>query len=217
MSESKIKIVFKKTGDLIPYARNSRTHSEEQVRQIVGSIQEFGFTNPVLIDSQSGIIAGHSRIMAAQKLGMEEVPTICLDYLTDAQKKAYIIADNKLALNAGWNEELLKQEIESLREEDYDVSLLGFDEMEIDEMFEAEELLNDAEEVLHEQSLQVEPAKEYILIIAKDNDEWDDMVDYFDLKKVRRGGYKKGSPFDSIGTERVLKFERVKNADRNTK
>lgn len=138
MSKSKIQIVFKKTGDLIPYARNSRTHSEDQVAQIAGSIQEFGFTNPVLIDSKNGIIAGHGRIMAAHKLGMEEVPTICLDYLTDAQKKAYIIADNKLALNAGWDEELLGLELQELREMDFDLSLTGFTDEELGE-FEIEE------------------------------------------------------------------------------
>ena len=94
--------------DLIPYAKNSRTHSAEQVAQIAASIREFGFTNPVLIDSEGGIIAGHGRVQAARKLGMTEVPCIMLDNLTELQKQAYIIADNKLALNAGWDDELLK-------------------------------------------------------------------------------------------------------------
>lgn len=138
MSKTKIQIVFRPTSDLIPYARNSRTHSDEQVQQIAGSIKEFGFTNPVLIDGQNGIIAGHGRILAAHKLGMKEVPTICLDYLTDAQRKAYVITDNKLALNAGWDEELLGIELSELREMDFDLSLTGFSEEELGS-FEIEE------------------------------------------------------------------------------
>ena len=102
------KINMLATKDLIPYARNTRTHSDEQVNQIVSSIKEFGFTNPVLIDKESMIIAGHGRVMAANKLKLSKVPTICLDHLTEAQKKAYIIADNRLALNAGWDEDMLK-------------------------------------------------------------------------------------------------------------
>ena len=117
-----------KTDVLIPYVRNARTHSDEQVTQICGSIKEFGFTNPVLIDSDKVIIAGHGRVMAAQRMGLSEVPCITLDYLTEAQKKAYIIADNQLALNAGWNEELLALEIEELNDLDFNLDLLGFDD-----------------------------------------------------------------------------------------
>lgn len=117
---------------LIPYARNSRTHSEAQVAQIAASIREFGFTNPVLIDSSGSIIAGHGRVMAARKLGMPEVPCLRLSHLTDTQRRAYIIADNKLALNAGWDAELLRLEIEELQELEFDVSLLGFDDAELD-------------------------------------------------------------------------------------
>jgi DNA modification methylase len=111
---------------LVPYARNSRTHSPEQVAQIAGSIREFGFTNPVLIDADGGIIAGHGRVMAARKLGLAEVPCIRLGYLTETQKRAYIIADNKLALNAGWDEEALRLELGDLRAADVDLSLTGF-------------------------------------------------------------------------------------------
>ena len=117
---------------LIPYARNSRTHSDEQVAQIAGSIREFGFTNPVLIDGEGGIIAGHGRVMAARKLGLDNVPCIRLAHLTEAQKRAYIIADNKLALNAGWDDEMLALEFEELRGEDFDLSLTGFDAEELD-------------------------------------------------------------------------------------
>jgi ParB-like chromosome segregation protein Spo0J len=116
---------------LVPYARNSRTHSAEQVAQIAGSIKEFGFTNPVLIDADGGIIAGHGRVMAARKLGLTEVPCIRLGYLTDAQKRAYVIADNKLALNAGWDDEMLRLELNELREANVDLSLVGFTEEEI--------------------------------------------------------------------------------------
>jgi hypothetical protein len=121
-----------KTADLIPYARNTRTHSDAQVAQIAGSIREFGFTNPVLIDAENGIIAGHGRVMAARKLGIEEVPCIRLGHLTETQKRAYVIADNKLALNAGWDEELLALELSDLRGLDFDLGLIGFDADEIE-------------------------------------------------------------------------------------
>tara|TARA_R100001443_G_scaffold116996_1_gene139431 strand:+ start:3071 stop:3580 length:510 start_codon:yes stop_codon:yes gene_type:complete len=124
-----------KTDVLIPYVRNARTHSDEQVAQICGSIKEFGFTNPVLIDSEKVIIAGHGRVMAAQRMGLSEVPCITLDYLTEAQKKAFIIADNKLALNAGWDEELLKVELKELKDIDFNVELTGFSLEEITDIF----------------------------------------------------------------------------------
>lgn len=140
-----MEIVYKKTMDLIPYVNNTRTHSDKQVSQIASSIKEFGFTNPILIDAQGGIIAGHGRLMAANKLKMQEVPCIVLDGLTEAQKKAYIIADNKLALNAGWDEELLKLELENLKELDFDIDLLGFDADELDSLLniEPEEVIED--------------------------------------------------------------------------
>jgi ParB-like chromosome segregation protein Spo0J len=206
------------TADLIPYARNTRTHSPEQVAQIAGSIREFGFTNPILIDADNGIIAGHGRVMAASKLGLAKVPCIRLDHLTDTQKRAYIIADNKLALNAGWDEELLALEMADLQSLGVNAESLGFSDLEIDDMLNSDEIIEEAEkQVEHEQSLQVEPAMEYLIILAKDLDEWDEMIDFFKLEKVRRGGYKKGSAFDAIGLERVLKFERVKNAYCDTK
>jgi len=126
-----LKVEYKNIKELIPYCNNSRTHSDEQVLQIASSIKEFGFTNPVLIDDQGGIIAGHGRIMAAQKLKMDEVPTITLSDLSEAQKKAYIIADNKLALNSGWDDELLKIELEQLKELDFDLGLIGFSDDEL--------------------------------------------------------------------------------------
>jgi len=115
-------------GDLIPYINNSRTHSDEQVMQVASSIKEFGFTNPILIDGDGGIIAGHGRLMAAKKLGLDEVPCIRLGHLTEAQRKAYVIADNQLALNSGWDLDVLKVEMERLEELDFNIDLLGFDD-----------------------------------------------------------------------------------------
>lgn len=131
-----IQIEYKKADSLIPYANNSRTHSDAQVAQVAASIREFGFTNPILIDERNGIIAGHGRLMAANKLGLDEVPTIMLNGLSDAQRKAYVIADNKLALNSSWDMDLLKLELESLSELNLDLSLLGFDEIELADMFD---------------------------------------------------------------------------------
>lgn len=111
---------------LIPYARNSRTHSDAQVAQVAASIREFGFTNPVLVDGDGGIIAGHGRVLAARKLGMESVPVIVLAHLTEAQKRAYVIADNKLALNAGWDDDLLRVEFAELGDLGFDLELTGF-------------------------------------------------------------------------------------------
>jgi len=125
---SDLKIEYKELKDIIPYVNNSRTHSDEQITQIAASIHEFGFTNPILLDGNNGIIAGHGRLLAAKKLGMDEVPTIDLSYFTEAQKKAYIIADNQLALKAGWDEDLLKIELQELDEMDFDIDLLGFDD-----------------------------------------------------------------------------------------
>ena len=127
---AQLKIVYKKTEDLIPYARNSRTHDEGQIAQIAASIKEFGFTNPILLDGQNGIIAGHGRFEAAFLLQIQDVPTIDLAYLTEAQKRAYIIADNKIALNSGWDEQMLTLEIGDLREAGFDIELLAFDPSE---------------------------------------------------------------------------------------
>ena len=116
---------------LIPFARNPRTHSEAQVTQIASSIAEFGFNNPILVDTKAGIIAGHGRLLAARKLQLTEVPVIVLDHLTDAQKRAYVIADNQLALNAGWDEALLAAELAALQQEDFNLGLIGFEDEEL--------------------------------------------------------------------------------------
>lgn len=122
---------------LVPYINNARTHSPEQVTKLRSSLREFGFGNPVIIDRDYGIIAGHGRVMAAKEEGIEEVPCVFVDYLTEAQKKAYIIADNRFAQDAGWDEELLRIEIEALQGMDFDVGLTGFNDDEIADLFDA--------------------------------------------------------------------------------
>jgi hypothetical protein len=133
-----MKITEKKVTELIPYVNNSRTHSDEQVAQIAASIKEFGWTNPILVDGSNGIIAGHGRLMAARKLGYTEVPTIELADLTETQKKAYIIADNKLATNADWDNELLRIELTDLLSNGFGLDILGFDQSDLDEIFTPE-------------------------------------------------------------------------------
>jgi len=125
------KLEWRQIADLIPYARNARTHSDEQVAQIAASIKEFGWTNPILVDGDNGIIAGHGRLAAARKLGNTEVPVIELTGLSEAQKRAYILADNKLALNAGWDIDLLAEELKELKDLNFDLELTGFSDKEL--------------------------------------------------------------------------------------
>lgn len=133
-----MKITERKVAELIPYANNSRTHSDAQVAQIAASIKEFGWTNPILTDGDNGIIAGHGRLLAARKLGYDKVPTIALEDLTEAQRKAYIIADNKLALNAGWDDSILALELTQLGDLGFDLELTGFTDEEIKAMMPVE-------------------------------------------------------------------------------
>jgi DNA modification methylase len=133
-----LKIVQKPVDKLIPYVNNSRTHSDEQIAQIASSIKEFGWTNPILVDGENGIIAGHGRLMAARKLGYKEVPTIELKDLTETQRKAYIIADNRLALNAGWDNEMLTIELNDLLADGFALEMLGFDPKELEALLEPE-------------------------------------------------------------------------------
>ncbi len=121
-------------SDLIPYARNSRTHSDTQVTKIASSIKEFGFLNPVIVDADNGIIAGHGRVMAAKKLGLKEVPVLLADHLSDTQKRAYIIADNRLALDAGWDEEMLRVEFAELADNGFNLELTGFELGQIEDI-----------------------------------------------------------------------------------
>lgn len=125
------RIEFRPVADLVAYDKNARTHSDEQVEQIAASISEFGFNNPILIDTDQGVIAGHGRLQAAKVLGLDEVPVVVLDHLSEQQRRAYILADNRLALNAGWDDELLAAELADLLAEGFDVDLLGFSEQEM--------------------------------------------------------------------------------------
>ena len=143
-----MEIVYKKINELKPYENNSRTHDESQIKQICESIKEYGWTNPVLIDEKGIIIAGNGRVEAGKKLDIKEVPCIVLSGLTEAQKKAYVIADNKMALNAGWDFNLLSLELENLKELDFDLELTGFSADEIDGLLSTNEDIenNDYEE-----------------------------------------------------------------------
>ena len=149
--------------DLIPYAMNARTHSDAQVAQIAGSIKEFGFNNPVLIDAENGLIAGHGRVMAGRKLGLKQVPAIRLGHLTDTQKKAFILADNKIALNSGWDYELLKVEVELLSNEDFNLDLLGFEVNELNTILGIEEQIKDEKEI-------VDDGNRNLLLVEFDNE-----------------------------------------------
>ena len=127
------------TDRLVPYAKNARTHSPEQVAQIAASIAEFGFNAPILVDSNAGIIAGHGRLLAARKLGLAEVPVVVLDHLSETQRRAYIIADNKLALNAGWDEKVLAAELRDLESRWVDLALVGFSDDELEDLLAGDE------------------------------------------------------------------------------
>lgn len=137
MSKTTTEMKMVPTEKLVPYVNNARTHSADQVKKLQSSLREFGFINPIIIDRDYSIIAGHGRLLAAKAEGITEVPCVFVDHLTDAQKKAYILADNRMAMDAGWDEELLRVEIEALQAEDFDVFLTGFDEAEISKLFDA--------------------------------------------------------------------------------
>lgn len=162
MNELKYELVD--VDRLIPYINNARTHSADQVSKLASAIKEFGFINPVITDGENGILAGHGRIMAAKQLGIKQVPCISAAYLTEAQKKAYILADNRLSLDAGWDDDLLKIEIESLQAEGFDIGLTGFDEKELADLFATD---NEAEE--DDFDVEEELAKP---CISKDGDIW---------------------------------------------
>ena len=130
-----LQIVYRDPKELVPYVNNARTHSDEQVRQIAASIKEFGFNDPVELDGDRGIISGHGRVQAALLLGLERIPTIDLHGLSPAQKKAYILAANKIALNSGWNEELLRIEIQDLQAEGFDLDATGFTADDLSSVF----------------------------------------------------------------------------------
>lgn len=148
---------------LIPYAMNARTHSDAQVAQIAGSIKAFGFNNPVLIDADNGLIAGHGRVMAGRKLGLKQVPAIRLGHLTEIQKKAFILADNKIALNSDWDFDLLKTEIENLKDEDFKLDLIGFNANELSTILGLDEKVEDIKEI-------EDDGNRFLLLIEFDNE-----------------------------------------------
>lgn len=135
-----MQIEYRPVDALIPYVRNARTHSEDQVAQIAASIAEFGFVNPILVDGDDVIIAGHGRLMGAKLLGLDEVPVIVLDHLSEAQRRALIIADNRIAENAGWDEAMLRAELAALRDDDFDLDVIGFDDGELESILNGEGL-----------------------------------------------------------------------------
>ena len=142
---------------LVPYANNARTHSPEQINKLRGSLREFGFVSPVIIDKDYGILAGHGRVMAARAENIEQVPCVFVDHLTEAQKKAYILADNRFALDAGWDEDMLRVEMEALQGMDFDIALTGFDEAEIADLFAADDNEAQEDDFDEDAALQAEP------------------------------------------------------------
>ena len=162
---NKLKITYKPANELIPYARNSRTHSDEQINQIASSIREFGFRQPVLIDGDNGIIAGHGRVLAAMRLNLEEIPTVDGSDLTENQKRLYVIADNKIALNAGWDEEILKVELESFT--DAEQLITGFNAEELNLLFNGWHSDIDRMDNIDAKDTS---AKEKIIIVCEENE-----------------------------------------------
>lgn len=180
---------------LIPYARNARKHSPTQIAEIAGSIREWGWTIPILVDEDDEIIAGHGRVLAARQLAIPDVPVVVARGWTDAQKRAYTIADNEIASHATWNKELLRVELADLQAQAFDLDKIGFAASAIQQEAETDEL---------PQALQLEPAREYAVIVCANTDEWERLKVALNLTPVRRGGYKKGSPLDDVGTQRVV-------------
>ena len=183
---------------LKPYDNNAREHSPEQVAQIAASITEFGFLNPILVDSNDGIVAGHGRLSAARELALDVVPVVVLDHLTEAQKKAYILVDNKLAENASWNEELLQEEIVALNLQDFDISILGWDEDEIREIMEYDSAFGEGDGDGESRGLGGEPVIQYNIIF--DNEQQQQI--WFDFLKDLR----QSQPDDTTIAEKIINF-----------
>lgn len=177
----KLSYKMMKTEDLVPYAQNSRTHNAQQVNKIAASIQEFGFLNPVIIDGDKGIIAGHGRVMAAKQLELKDVPTIEASHLNPEQKKAYIIADNRLALDAGWDEKALMKELLELSSDDFDLSLTGFEQDEIDKILGNQEKDTEGQIVFSEE---VGEAHNYVVLYFDNDIDWLSAQTHFELQSV---------------------------------
>jgi ParB-like chromosome segregation protein Spo0J len=195
-------------ADLSLDPSNVRKHSRRNLDAIKASLRKFGQQKPIVVDAKGIVLAGNGTLTAAQELGWTEIQIVRTE-LAGVEATAFAIADNRTAELAEWDDSL-PDVIKSLLAAGVASDDIGFSQMEIDDMMEADAIMDEVDEVVHEQSIQVAPDKEYVLIVAENESEWDEMVAYFDLKKVRRGGYKEGSAFDAVGTERVLPFKRVK-------
>ena len=213
-----MKNITKPLSELTPDPRNARKHPPEQIARLAGSIKEFGFLAPILINAKGTIIAGHGRVEAARKACLEEVPCLQVEHLTETQQRAYVLADNKLAQMAEWDDEMLALELKSLVDAGFDIDLTGFMDHELGDLLEADQIVDEADEIIHEQSLQVEPEQEYVIVLASSDEEWEQMKEELGLKMVRKGGYKKGSAFDAVGLGRVISYQQIKdNVNSNTK
>jgi hypothetical protein len=183
-------------ASLIPYARNARHHRASQIAQIAASMREWGWTVPLLVDEKDHIIAGHGRVLAAQQLGINDVPVLVARGWTEQQKRAYRLADNQIPLNATWDKTMLRIELADLRDQAVDLELMGFSA--------SDALAGEVPDSLP-QALQLVPAREYAVVMCDDLDEWERLKVALSLTPVRRGGYKQGSEFDDVGTQRVVK------------
>lgn len=169
----KLEIIYKNIDELLPYINNARTHDEMQINQIASSIKEFGFNSPIAIDNDNVILCGHGRLLGAKKLGLKEVPTVCLSHLTPQEKKAYILADNKIALNSGWDFDLLKLEFEDLKSVDFDLELTGFNTEEIENILNSEDEDSEDEETSDDLDLNFLDgfSEKYNIVIECENQE----------------------------------------------
>jgi len=166
---------------LIAYENNARVHSPEHVEQIAKSIETFGFNVPVLIDAENNIIAGHGRVMAAKKLGMKDVPTLLIDHLTDDQKKAFILADNRIAMNSKWDDDMLKGEMEFLKDIDFDIDILGFSNKEIDKLFVDTEEQEEPDIIFSEE---IDESNNYVVLVFNSEIDWLNAQTHFELESV---------------------------------
>ena len=180
----------------MPHVRNARKHGPAQIAEIAGLIREWGWTVPVLIDEADTIIAGHGRVLAAQQLEIADIPVVVARGWSDAQKRAYMIADNEVTAHSAWNKELLRVELADLAQQGIDLETIGFDAADI-----AAKSATDGELA---QALQLQPAREYCVVMCADLDEWERLKVALSLTPVRRGGYKRGSVLDDISTQRVV-------------
>jgi hypothetical protein len=194
------------TKSLVPYAKNSRQHNLGQVERIAASIREFGFCNPVLIDEANGIIAGHGRVMAAQLLGLESVPCFRLTHLSEVQKRAYIIADNKLQeMTGSWDEDLLKAEVEDLLAEDFNLDVIGISETEVSDLLEDKEAPTSL--AIPRMELQPYENYDYLMFLFDDEQEFENACEQFEVKKVTMEY--NGKLGKKIGLGRVIKGSKL--------